>query len=283
LSTVTLRQGAAEASLLPQLGGAVGSFTIERRAVLRPTPDHPTDPLETACFPLVPYANRIAGGRFIFGGKPYALPPNHPGFPQALHGLGWVVPWAVPEQTENSAVLTCSHRADEHWPWDWSAMQRIELSAHELRIALELANTSQQPMPAGLGLHPYFIRDSGDVLQFEADGLWRNSDVMIPDRPAPADALGNFARGAVPPDQSLIDNCYFGWNGSARWGEGVTLHATGSSFLHVYAPPGEDFVCLEPTSQMPDALNQPSFAQAGGRVLAPGASQMLKMKISVRR
>ena len=279
---VTLRRGGAEASLLPLLGGAVGGFSVGGRDVLRPTPDQPTDPLETACFPLVPYANRIAEGRFRFAGKTYALPPNHPGFSQALHGLGWVKPWTVTEETGDTAVLTCSHRADVHWPWDWSAMQRFEVSEHALRISLQLINTSRQAMPSGLGLHPYLIRRPDDVLRFEAEGLWHNDEAMLPVRAVPADALGDFAGGAVPARHSLIDNCYYGWAGTADWGESVTVKARGSSFLHVFAPPGEDFICLEPTSQMPNALNQPDFAQAGGNVLAPGATQALQLEISVR-
>jgi aldose 1-epimerase len=283
LSPITLRQGAAQASLLPHLGGAVGSFTIEGRAVLRPTPEHATDPLETACFPLVPYPNRIAAGRFTFAGKAYAIPPNHPAFPHPLHGLGWLKPWAVTAQAQNTAALTCSHKADENWPWDWSATQRFELSEHALRITLELVNGAEQAMPAGLGLHPYFVRRAGDALRFAAAGVWHNDEAMLPVRPGAADALGDFMHGAMPSERSLIDNCFFGWTGAANWGEAVTVTATGSSFLHVYAPPGEDFVCLEPTSQMPDALNQADFLKAGGTVLKPGASQVLGMEIGVRR
>jgi aldose 1-epimerase len=201
LSPITLRQGAAQASLLPHLGGAVGSFTVEGHAVLRPTPEHATDPLETACFPLVPYPNRIAAGRFTFAGKAYAIPPNHPAFPHPLHGLGWLKPWAVTAQTQNTAALTCSHKADENWPWDWSATQRFELSEHALRITLELVNGAEQAMPAGLGLHPYFVRRAGDALRFAAAGVWHNDEAMLPVRPGAADALGDFKHGAMPSER----------------------------------------------------------------------------------
>lgn len=277
-----LRRGGAEVSLLPHLGGAIGGFSVDGRNVLRPTPGDATDPLETACFPLVPYANRIAGGRFTFAGTSHELPSSHPVFPYPIHGLGWVKPWMMAEEGEASVVLTCSHAADEHWPWDWSAMQRFELADDGLRISLELVNTSEQAMPAGLGVHPYFVRNPEDVLQFGAAGLWQGDEGMIPVRPLAADALGDFASGAVPSSQSLTDNCYFGWTGTARWGDGIILEARGSSFLHVFAPPGEDFICLEPTSQMPDALNRPDFADAGGTVLRPGGKQMLELEISVR-
>lgn len=277
-----LQQGGAQASLLPHLGGAVGRFVIDGRDVLRPTPDDVADPLQTACFPLVPYANRIAGGRFTFAGEVHMLPPNHPVSPHPLHGLGWIRPWTAAEQTGCGAILTCSHAADENWPWNWTALQRFALSERALRISLELTNTSHKPMPAGLGLHPYFVRRPADALRFEAAGVWENDATMIPVGRLSADAMGEFGYGAVPPSQGLIDNTYFDWTGTANWGDSIAVAARGSRFLHVFAPPGEEFVCLEPTSQMPDALNRPSFTQAGGSVLEPGATQVLDVEISSR-
>ena len=52
--------------LLPDLGAAVATLRYQGRDVLRPTPRGANDPFETAAFVLVPYANRIAGGRFQF-------------------------------------------------------------------------------------------------------------------------------------------------------------------------------------------------------------------------
>jgi aldose 1-epimerase len=278
---VTLRRGGAEASLLPLLGGAIGGFTIDGRAILRPTSRDAIDPLETACFPLIPYANRIAGGCFTFAEQLHVLPPNHPVSPHPLHGLGWLRPWTIMEQTRDTASLTCSHAADEHWPWDWTAVQRFALSDRALQITLQLTNTSHKPLPAGLGLHPYFMRKPGDVLRFAADGVWDNDGTMIPIDPMPAEMLGDFKTGVVPAGERLIDNTYFGWSGVANWGETITLKARGAGFLHVFAPPGEDFVCLEPTSQMPDALNQSNYTQAGGIVLEPGATGVLQLEIGV--
>ena len=70
--------------LRPELGGSVASLTWKGRDVLRPTPAEATDPLQTACFPLVPYANRIAGGRFAFGGREAVLEVLPPFAPNAL-------------------------------------------------------------------------------------------------------------------------------------------------------------------------------------------------------
>ncbi len=41
-------------SLLPALGGAIGTLRYEGVDILRPTADGTIDPLHSACFPLVP-------------------------------------------------------------------------------------------------------------------------------------------------------------------------------------------------------------------------------------
>jgi len=55
--------------LRPGLGGAITSLGLGGGPVLRPTPETASAILETACFPLVPYANRIADAGFQFQGR----------------------------------------------------------------------------------------------------------------------------------------------------------------------------------------------------------------------
>ena len=50
-----LRYGGWEASIRPEIGGSLASLTHDGKDVLRPMPDDATDPLQAACFPLVPY------------------------------------------------------------------------------------------------------------------------------------------------------------------------------------------------------------------------------------
>ena len=94
--------------LLPNLGGAIGALRHEGRDVLRPAPKGTLDVLATSCFPLVPYANRIANGRFEFDGQTHRLPLNFGDHPHSLHGLGWQAEWTVTEA--GAALAESSHR-----------------------------------------------------------------------------------------------------------------------------------------------------------------------------
>ena len=70
------------------------------------------------CFPLVPYVNRIRGGRFTFREREVRLDPNMAGDPSPLHGQGWLNPWNV-ESCKRVEVrrLTYHHEPGE-WPWE---------------------------------------------------------------------------------------------------------------------------------------------------------------------
>jgi aldose 1-epimerase len=265
--------------LLPELGGAIGALRHAGRDVLRPTPADARDPLETGCFPLVPYANRIANGRFAFGGQEYRLPLNFGEHPHSLHGLGWHAEWTVAEANADQATLIHTHDGGAGWPWAYRAAQRFVLAPSEMRVELSLTNVSDAPMPAGLGLHPYFPCDADTRLTFEAERVWLADETMLPAEPAAAAHFGDWPAGAPVWGETLIDNAYEGWRGVARieqgWGE-VVMRAERASVLHLYRPPDAGFFCVEPVSHLPDAINR-----GGMDVLQPGETRTLTMTLSV--
>ena len=265
--------------LLPALGGAIGTLRHEGNDVLRPTPAGAGDPLEASCFPLVPYANRIAHGRFEFAGQRYQLPLNFGDHPHSLHGLGWQAEWTVAEAGADRAVLTHAHDAGADWPWTYRAEQRFVLAPGEMTVELSISNGGDAPMPAGIGLHPYFPCNAATRLRLEAERIWLADETMLPTRPAAASWFGDWVAGAPVAGAALIDNAYEGWNGAALieqdWGS-VEMRGEGASVLHVYRPPDASFFCAEPVGHLPDAINR-----GGMDLLAPGETRMLAMTLRV--
>ena len=90
------RAGNLRLELSPSIGGAISAFEWvdgERaRPILRKCHSPLEKVLDAACFPLVPYVNRIRGGRFTFRGREVRLAPNMAGDPSPLHGQGWLEP-----------------------------------------------------------------------------------------------------------------------------------------------------------------------------------------------
>ncbi len=281
---LSLRSGESSLVLAPEIGGAIVGWTFGTVPLLRrPAPDAIVsgDVLALACFPLVPYSNRIAHGTFRWDGVDFPLNRHFGDQPHTIHGVGWRRAWAVAQVGPASVTLTLRHdAAGDHardWPFAFVAEQRFTLTPNALEVALSLRNLHRAPAPAGLGLHPYFPRDRPATLRFNATHVWRNDADVLPSElvavPPEWDHSGGRCIGSVS-----LDNCFAGWDGKARivWASdapALRIEADGL-FRHliVYAPPAQDFFCVEPVSHMNDAINRMDRVPGHGlRVLPPGA------------
>jgi aldose 1-epimerase len=286
----------AQVELAPATGGAIASFRLRGRDVLRATPpDARTagDVRRHACYPLVPYSNRIARATLrARSGATFALARNFGDHPHAIHGIGWQRPWSVAACDPREATLGLEHRprggADPGWPFAFAARQHLALRATSrtatLTMTLSIENTGKAAFPFGLGWHPFFPRSAGTLLGFEAAGVWRNDDTQLPQRWEATPADLSFAPPRALGDE-LVDNVFTGWRGRAELRGGpveVRLEADGAlAWLVVYAPPGRDFLAIEPVSQMTDAFNRDARGErdTGTRELPPGSSWCCTMRI----
>ncbi|MBW4050520.1 MAG: aldose 1-epimerase [Proteobacteria bacterium] len=273
---ISLADGELTLEVLPDLGAAVARLRHRGRDVLRPTPPGTRDPFETAAFALVPFANRIADGRFRAGGREVRIERNAPGQAHPLHGHAWRRPWRVESAARDCAVLAFEHPPDS-WPWHYAATQTLTLHADSLEVILTLENLDSTPMPAGLGWHPYFHKGRGALLEAHLEGAWLTDEQLLPVRLARGARFGQWGRGDALARPELIDHCHTGWDGVARIllpEERLRLTLTASRelrWLHIYSPPDKDFFCIEPVSQMPNAVNRSApAAVTGNRLLAPG-------------
>jgi aldose 1-epimerase len=271
---IALERNGVSCGLDPELGGALLSLSVNGINLLRPAPSKPRDILETACFPLVPFANRIADGRMVFEGRQIVLPPDPAALPHAHHGHGWRRPWRLVHKGDVSAVVELRHDPDA-WPWAYAATQEVTLVDGGAEVELSVRNLSDRPMPAGLGLHPYFFRGEADVIRLEARRIVTNSRGGIP--------IGEEL--FVPGEKSLteldgLDNLLIDDSGGVRLGlSGVdhVLTAQGAVGFHVYVPKGEGFFCVEPVTHLPNAF----AADADKHALAPGDTRRLSMRLTI--
>lgn len=282
---IRLTFGDWSAEVRPELGGALTSLTFKGGSIFRPTPPGTLDVLQTACFPLVPYANRIANGVFRFDGRQVQLEALEAFAPHSLHGDGWRTPWEVVGRTTSRLELAMSWPGgDRGWPWAWSARQWIELSADGLSIRLSITNEGGEVMPSGLGLHPYFYRSPGLKLRLAADGVWQ-TEGDIPTTLGEPDRVLDWSRSVTLDDAPFVDHAYSGWGGEAilHDQERAVVIKAGSNarWVQVFSPKGEDFVCVEPVTHRPDALNAPQGEDSGLHLLGPKETQSLSMTIGL--
>jgi aldose 1-epimerase len=278
-----LEAGLISLELAPEAGGSIAAFRRRSLPLMREMPGEAVaarDARAAASYPLVPYSNRIAGGRFAFGGEDHALALNFGDHPHSIHGNGWQRAWTVESAAADAATLTLEHDPARDgaggWPFAYRAEQAFTLDGRGLGLTIAIENRDARPFPAALGLHPFFPVRAGGTLRFSAQRVWLNGPDMLPTAETAVPRHWSFAAARSPRGAGL-DNCFSGWSGAAelRWeAEGVGLRMTADPLfghLVVYTPASGETVAVEPVSAMNDAVNRMAAAPGHGlRVLAPG-------------
>ena len=244
-----MRAGAAVLSLDPSLGGRIASLAVEGRRLVVTAESVPDgDPLGWGCYPMVPFAGRIRGGRLVFEGSVHDLPLRDGR--HALHGTVDTAEWDVLEVGDATVLLGCDLGAS--WPFAGRVEHRIDLSADGLRLVLDLR--ADETMPAQIGWHPWFPRPARVRADFAA---WLpRDDQGLPTTLPAAD---------VPRLDDGVDDCFIAPDGPVRVelpGSVVTLSSDCSHWV-VYT--GADHgVCAEPQSGPPnESEHAPHVVKSG--------------------
>ena len=286
---ITLSAGALELRLSPSVGGSISWLEWigdnRRVPVLRKCNSCPENVLEAASFPLVPYVNRIRGGQFTFRGRAVTLAPNMAGDPSPLHGQGWLGAWRVESATASEALLSFDHEAGE-WPWHYRAEQHFALDERGLSLGLSCRNLSPDPMPCGLGQHPYFPCGGETRIDTRVTDVWTIDEHVLPVEKVPATGRFDLSdRAACGQD---LDHGFGGWGGAARmtdpeWPFDLELTSPDASFFQLYSPAAGGIFVAEPVSHANAALNAPEeqWPELGMRVLEPGETMSLSMHLEV--
>jgi aldose 1-epimerase len=270
--------------LAPEVGGGIARFDWLGKdspfALMRPcrsaltgkgTP--PIDPNDLACYPLVPWSNRITGGGFTYNGVRVELPLNRADDDYPIHGTGWQRGWKVERHAAAEAVLSLEDASDG--AYRYRARLGYFLEADTLRIELSVTNAGDAALPFGLGLHPFFSRHGSVQLHAPARTAWRNDDRnLIPIDRGPVPPAWDFSFVPILP-RGGINNAFQGWPGRAciRWPrDGLCLEISADVDTYIlYVPEGEAFFCFEPVDHPVNAVNLPGGGAAHGMtVLPPG-------------
>jgi aldose 1-epimerase len=279
---VTLRNGALKLDVAPAVGGAIAGFWRDSIPLMRETPGQALiDRMvrQTSSYPLIPYSNRIAQGRFSFEGVEHQLALNFGDHPHSIHGNAWQKAWRVMDADDAHCRLELLHHPDgdeaKSWPFSYRAEQAFGLTTEGLTITLVLENRDKRAMPAGLGLHPFFPKRPGVRLRFAADTVYPTGTDSLPMPSIPVPPEWNY-REMRPLGEPRLDNCFSDWDGRADIlfeEDRIALRMQADPIfdhLVVYVPTGRDFFAVEPVSHLNDAVNRPDMAAHGITALQPG-------------
>jgi aldose 1-epimerase len=271
MSLVTLQAGRLAVELAPQAGGSIARFAVDGADIMRPmTADDIASGKgnNAATYPLVPFAGRIGEGRLVFQGETIRLAPNWPGVRHPMHGDGWCNAWQVARSDAASAVLTYLHEpagAQGGWPFRYRAEQHFRLEQDRLTMRISIENLEERPVPAGIGLHPFFVRDADSELTCRTEAAWRTDAEVLPVERIPVPPAWDLSAGRRV-DSVALDTPFEGWDGRATlaWPRRrLRLDMLAEPTLRhlvLYLPSGKDFFCVEPLSHSPGQVGQAPLA-----------------------
>jgi aldose 1-epimerase len=245
------------------LGPGVGAYANERRFMGIPF--------------LHPWANRLSRFGYHANGREVKLDPSSPllllddnGLP--IHGLltasrEWSLENLAADERQASMMACLDFVRPElldEFPFPHRVEIEIGLDDRGLRVATTVTPTGEEPVPIAFGFHPY-LRLPGPRAQWKVSFPVRRRLVLD------SKGIPTGATEPVEPIEGAIgertwDHSFDRIDQPARFGlnagrRTIALEfADGYPVAQIFAPPGQDYICVEPMTAPTDALNGPDGA-----------------------
>ncbi len=280
---LVLRSDELEIVMLPQLGARIHRLRAFGIDLLRTPPTravHERDPFFWGAYVMAPWCNRVAAHPFEVAGRTVELAPNFPDG-TAIHGQVYARPWQI---SPDGSMRVAG--GGNGWPWAYQVTAMPAVEREMLTIAYALENCSDGAMPAGIGLHPWFVAPM--EVAIPADAVYP-ANVASPADPASVDGMLDLRTATAP--SAGTDVTYtrlrgrrieLGWPAA---GVRADMQIDGPDpLVAVAAPVDLDAVAVEPQSHGPDGLRRLVAAEADApMLLASGATLRLTLRLTVRR
>lgn len=301
---IVCRDTGSTADILPDRGAACASAMLMHDGVPRPVVWAPPgygandSPMFSGGIPILcPFPGRLASGAFEFRGR-RITPPAGPGGGAPIHGLVHDRPWRVIDRSVDRVGLEFqlsreAAKLGAAWPADFRLTATWSVAAAALALDLRLEPLG--PMPAALGVHPYFplpVVPGGDrrecLLDVPARSWQPLERGLACGGPVPAATRLAFPGVVWVADQQLDD----AFVDLAATGDRVCarlVDPSGAAIVMrfdpvftacvIYTPPHREALCIEPWTVVPGA---PPFSPAlGWRMLEAGEPLAAGLTISV--
>jgi aldose 1-epimerase len=281
---LTVADGPIRVELMPAVGARLHRLQAFGHDLLR-TPDDPAehsrDPFRWGAYVMAPWCNRIAAFPTDVDGDTVSVPSNFPDG-TAIHGQVYAARWDV----ASNQSLSISGGGDG-WPWPYRCGLRVTIANSVLTIDQSLTNLGHSPMPAGLGLHPWFRRPLD--LGIQADAVLPSN--LDPDASVQAvSGHWNLRRMRHVPDD--IDATWLApgdpavelsWPDIGVWGT-MRVRSGAGVCIVVASPTALDAVAIEPQTHAPHGLRRFLHGEPGGlHLVQPGGTMRLNTELTFEK
>ena len=284
LEELTWSSDVIEVTVLPAAGCRLHRVRAFGRDLLR-TPDEPAthvdEPFFWGGYVMAPWTNRVRAGRHLVAGREVDLQPNFADG-TAIHGLVHLAQW---ERTDERVFAV--RDGGNGWPWPYEVRAAIGVEGRRLTLSYALLNRADAPMPAGIGLHPWFRRPIAVGLS-AASVIPRNDDPHADAQPAAGDL-------ALSVHRPLADGLDATWldvdppEVELRWPElgvsgGLRIRSGDGPHVAVASPHGSDAVAVEAVTNAPWGFDRLGAGHdRATRLLEPGERLDLVLVLDLHR
>jgi aldose 1-epimerase len=112
-------------------------------------------PSQASGITLVPWPNRVRGGRWTLDGAEQQLDLTEPSRGNATHGLLRNTGYRVTDRSEGAITLTAPVFPQHGYPFHLDTSVRFELDPDGLTVTHGIHNAGDRSAPVGVGVHPY--------------------------------------------------------------------------------------------------------------------------------
>jgi aldose 1-epimerase len=138
-----------------EVGGGLRRYAHSGADVVAPYAEDELPP-NGAGSVLMPWPNRLRGGRYTFAGRQYQVPITEVARGNAIHGLARWARWVPVAVNASSVTLGCDIPPQTGWPFEVRAEVTYALHPdHGLTVTAVARNHGDSPAPFGAGFHPY--------------------------------------------------------------------------------------------------------------------------------
>lgn len=248
---------------------------------------------------LVPWPNRVAGGRYRFGDQDLQLALTEPEKDNAIHGLlRWCL-WRLLARTDDAVRVGTTLCPQPGYPFLLEVCAEYRLGPDGLETAVFATNAGTGPAPYGVGQHPYLTVGTELVdtalLTVPARYLLRTDDRGLPIGQEPVDGSAHDFRAARPIGDLRLDTAFTGLDRGLDGRAVVRLaHPSGLRGVDLWLGEGTRYVQVytgdtlaEPERRRRgvavEAMSCPPDAFRSGTdltVLKPGSTHVLRWGLS---
>lgn len=229
---------------------------------------------------LHPWANRLDHFGYRTGGHDVVLDPASPlllldDTKLPIHGLLNATPrWTVHETAadRDAARLVAVLEFDDDdllaaFPFPHRVEMTIRLGSGALEVRVVLSTTGDRAVPVSFGFHPYLQLPGLPRAEWQVVLPVRRM-LLLDDRMLPTGEKRTVAPITGPIGDRTLDDCFDRLGTPARFtvsGAGRELaieFVEGYSTAQIFAPPGEQYICVEPMTAPVNSLSGPDSGLA---------------------